>query len=108
VERRRCHRVTSGWLSRVIYAVQRDTRAYRDDVTRTSRWVFPSETGETPLDARQFVNRVFLPVLEAAGIRNFHWHDLRHTFASRLAMAGVDLNTIPEIMGHKTLAMTLR
>ena len=43
-----------------------------------------------------------------AGILNFHWHDLRHTFASRLAMAGVPLRTIGELLGHKTPAMTMR
>jgi site-specific recombinase XerD len=32
----------------------------------------------------------------------------RHTFASRLAMEAVDLMTIRELMGHKTMAMTLR
>jgi len=73
-----------------------------------SAWVFPSETGETPLDAQNFVNRVFLPALRRAKIGNFHWHDLRHTFASRLVMAGVDLRTVQELLGHKTLAMTLR
>jgi len=73
-----------------------------------SPWVFPSETGATPLDAQNFVNRVFLPALRRAKIDNFHWHDLRHTFASRLVMAGVDLRTVQELLGHKTLAMTLR
>jgi integrase len=73
-----------------------------------SPWVFPSETGETPLDAQNFVNRVFLPALRRAKIENFHWHDLRHTFASRLVMARVDLRTVQELRGHKTLAMTLR
>jgi len=71
-------------------------------------WVFPSETGKTPLDAQNFVSRVFLPALRRAKIGNFHWHDLRHTFASRLVMAGVDLRTVQELLGHKTLAMTLR
>jgi Phage integrase family len=69
---------------------------------------FPSDTGETPLDAQNFVNRVFLPALRRAHIDNFHWHDLRHAFASRLVMKGVDLRTVQELLGHKTMAMTLR
>ncbi len=45
---------------------------------------------------------------QAAGLGDFRWHDLRHTFGSRLAMAGVDILTIKELMGHKTLTMTQR
>jgi hypothetical protein len=73
-----------------------------------SPYVFPSETGATPLDSQNFINRIFRPALAAAKIRDFSWHDLRHTFASRLAMGGIDLRTIQELLGHKTLAMTLR
>ena len=39
---------------------------------------------------------------------NFTRHCLRHTFASPLVMAGVDLRTVQELMGHKTIAMTCR
>jgi len=46
--------------------------------------------------------------VQRAGITNFTFHDLRHTFASRLVMAGVDLATIKELMGHKHITMTLR
>jgi site-specific recombinase XerD len=60
------------------------------------------------LDAHNFINRVFVPGARKAKIQDFHWHDLRHTFASRLAMRGVDLRAIAELMGHKTIQMTMR
>ena len=54
------------------------------------------------------IKRAFSTALKKSGITNFRFHDLRHTFASQLAMAGVDLNTIRELMGHKSLKMTIR
>jgi integrase len=74
----------------------------------TSAWVFPSSTGETPLDAQNFYNRVFVPALKRAGITGFTWHSCRHTFASRLVMAGVDLRTVQELLGHQNPIMTQR
>lgn len=47
-------------------------------------------------------------VVAEAGIRDFHWHDLRHTFASRLAMSGVDIRAIQELMGHRNITTTMR
>ena len=43
-----------------------------------------------------------------AGLADFRWHDCRHTFCSRLAMAGVPLKTIQVLAGHKVIAVTAR
>jgi len=43
-----------------------------------------------------------------AKLNGFTWHDLRHTFASRLVMTGTDLRTVAELMGHRTIQMSMR
>jgi len=50
----------------------------------------------------------FEPAVSEAGVRDFTWYCLRHTFASRLVMAGVDLRTVAELMGHQQIQMTMR
>ena len=56
----------------------------------------------------QDVKRSFHTACRKAGITDFHFHDLRHTFASHLVMAGVDITTVSKLLGHKSLTMTLR
>jgi len=56
----------------------------------------------------QDIKRSFNTACRKAGIKDFHFHDLRHTFASHLVMAGVDITTVKELLGHKTLTITLR
>jgi integrase len=50
----------------------------------------------------------FPSAVEEAELVNYTWHCNRHTFASRLVMAGVDLRTVAELLGHKTLQMVMR
>ena len=54
------------------------------------------------------LRKSFYTVLRKAGIENLWWHDLRHTFATRLAQAGVELYKISKLLGHKDINMTQR
>ena len=54
------------------------------------------------------LRRAFKKALQKADIKDFHFHDLRHTFATRLAQNGVDIYTISKLLGHKDIQMTQR
>jgi integrase len=67
--------------------------------------VFPSSWSGGALQG----SRGWFPTaLEEAKIEGYTWHCNRHTFASRLVMAGVDLRTVAELLGHRTLQMVMR
>jgi integrase len=67
-------------------------------------YVCPRFKGPQSRDAREWFNQV----MSQAKLQNFRWHDLRHTFASRLVMAGVPLRAVQVLLGHKRIETTLR
>ena len=68
--------------------------------------VFVTEGGKPFI--RKAIRRWFEEAIIKASIEDFSWHCLRHTFCSRLVMAGVPLKTAQDLMGHKTIQMTAR
>ena len=77
---------------------------WKAQATCNTEYVFINQFGRRFADIKTAWKRL----LQDADIHDFRWHDLRHHFASRLAMAGVDLNTIRELLGHSSYSMTLR
>jgi integrase len=53
------------------------------------------------------LTRTFQSALEAAGVRRVRFHDMRHTFGTRMAAAGVPMRTLQEWMGHQDFRTTL-
>ena len=57
--------------------------------------------------SRTHVGRLFKKYADAAGHCDVRFHDLRHTFASHLVMAGVSLKSVQELMRHKDIGATM-
>lgn len=66
--------------------------------------IFRNRAGEPLRGARDW----FEPAVAEAKLDNYTWHCNRHTFASRLVMAGVDIRTVAALLGHSTIQMTMR
>ena len=60
-----------------------------------------------PFD-KQNCRRPLKRALKRAALRHIGWHGLRHTFASHLAMKGVPIPAIKELLGHSTITVTMR
>jgi integrase len=78
----------------------------KSKVTSISGYIFTSHNG-TKIDARNLL-RAFYSARKKAGLEDVRFHDLRHTFATRLVQAGINLYVVKELLGHKTLTMTMR
>ena len=72
----------------------------------TSPLVFPSnrKQGESLFDLK----KGFKKAVQLAGIQHIRFHDTRHTFATRLVRAGVDIVSVQHLLGHSKITMTAR
>ena len=105
---------SQGQVDRVVYLspdVTTALRQWHELQTAAADDVFPSRMKRKrglPLGARQIRNRM-LRSLQRAGItQRYGPHSLRHTFATQLLNAGASLEVVKELMGHRSLQMTLR
>jgi integrase/recombinase XerD len=105
---------SKGQVDRVVYLspdVATALRQWHGLQRAAADYVFPSRMrrkGGLPLGARQIRNRM-LRYLHLAGItKRYGPHSLRHTFATQLLNAGASLEVVKELMGHRSLQMTLR
>ena len=78
----------------------------KSKVRSISGYVFTSQAGKK-IHARNLL-RAYFSARKKAGLEDVRFHDLRHTFATRLVQAGINLYVVKELLGHKTLAMTMR
>jgi integrase/recombinase XerD len=105
---------SKGYVDRVVYLSPDVTKALRQWQrlqTMVTPYVFPSRMtrkGGLPLSARQIRN-CMTRYLKLAGIsKAYSPHSLRHTFATQLLNAGASLEVVKELMGHRSLDVTLR
>jgi site-specific recombinase XerD len=73
-------------------------------ITGKETHVSPDAGADVKRDSRRW----FENACKKAGVTDFHWHDLRHTFASRLVMNGSDIVSVKELLGHKDVKMTMK
>ena len=77
-------------------------------------WVFPSSSGNGRKGTKKFLDRpksfekAWDSAIEKSGIKNFRYHDLRHTAASYMVMSGATLSSVSEVLGHSDISQTYK
>jgi integrase len=88
----------------LIGPAQNSLRAHYGRDPTGEGWIFKGGHDDVPAD----LDRPWRKVRGAAKLRDFRFHDLRHTTASYLTMNGASLAEVAEALGHRTLVMAKR
>ena len=89
-------------MTDVTLAIVEKRLQFRAKYCPESRFLLTRKDGTRYLDLKRGFNRA----LKAAGVTDFRWHDLRHTFASWLVQEGVSLQEVKELLGHSSIKQT--
>lgn len=89
-------------MNDIIY----DILKIKGKVINMSGYIFATANGSRILASN--LQREFGNAMKKAGIENFRFHDLRHTFATRLVQASVDIYTVAKLLGHRDISTTQR
>jgi integrase len=92
-------------LSDRALAILGELRSKIGEQLPENRWIIPGESGDRPLVGYR---RMWLALLEEAGVSDLRVHDLRHTFASYSLSGGQTLGTVGQLLGHRSTQTTSR
>jgi integrase len=101
---------TKNGETRYVHMSQQCAELFREQfASHDSDWVFPRrrQKSDGPLNASTLRDSYYR-ALKRAGLRGLNWHSLRHTAATRLLRAGVNVRTVQHILGHRSIEMTMR
>ncbi len=96
------------YLNDEAKGIFRRSQTQQLETGRCGTWVFPSENPARSINGDNFYGRIVLPAIRKAKLEGVTWHTLRHTYASRMAMSGLNSPTIAEGLRHSGLDLVKR